>query len=732
LKPTGTKNYSVNVKVISLDSLFVGQSQAVPFSSVAGDITIPAFDPGNARPIVHTGKDTLVDVGSLVNLHGTAADSFGGTIAKYEWDLGATGKFVQTSGPDTSFHVGTTPNSAWWCRFRATDNGGNKVIDSCKITISADTPTVAIQKFTVGGSDTTVAVNDTISFRVAVSQQFGTSTLAWRFANGSPATGTFAPIPAASISPVTISSGSDTGTQKPPSSFGYQIKTVAPSAATSAYWIYVQATNSNGYSKVDSVQVIVAGDTLILAFGNALNSTIAPGGWPVNFVTALSCSVGTPSSELVLCARQKAGTIGKWEWSLDGGAFSTLTKVPVTYHGTDMTAPQLSYIDTSISPATMAGVVRTVVLRVTNNSNVVLDTITIQTGTWTTFGNTPGSIYAAAACTTGLFNLVVNNSMSNFPIQYQKVVNYSLGAIPGTIGNTWNGTSPIGLAFDDSIPICAYPEPTSGGILVKTLTNNIGVWTSIGNPVDTIKTGKEMVLAVDNHNIYVAFTADNGRISVREYNGSNWDTLGNRYVSDGAASSINLALAGGVPVVAYKDVANGNKLTVQNYQNGVWTALGGKGVSAGKVNFVSLKLDGTTPCVAYQDSSSTGAGKLIVQKFAGSAWTTVGAAGISNNPATSVSLLVSGGKYSVAYVENTPVGGGSTSTTSTMLIKQYDGAAWANLGTGIVVSSVGKAYQNLTLENSNGLYLYYALPVPVPPNGVVGPIKSTVSAFTLK
>lgn len=735
LKPaTGvTKNYSVNVKVSSTDSLFVGQSQAVPFTSVAGDIIIPSFDPGNARPIVSAGKDTVVPVGGLVKLHGSAIDSFGGAIVKYEWDPGATGRFVQTSGPDTSFHLGMTPNPAWWCRFRATDNDGNKVVDSCKITISADTPVVVIEQFVVGGPDTTVSVNDSIAFRVAVSQQFGTSTLSWRFVNGAPASGTFMPVPAASMTAVNISSAPDSGSQTVASVPGYLIKTVAPSAPTNAYWIYVQATNNNGYARVDSVKVIVTGDTLIPAFGSALISTIPQGGWPVNFVSALSCSVGTSAVELVLCARQKSGQISKWEWSIDGAAFSTLTKTPATYRGSDLTAPLLSYIDTSITPAALAGTIMTVVLRVTNNTTVVLDTIMIQTGIWTSFnGGVPGSIYSAAGCISGVYDLIVNNSVSNLPIQYQKVVNYALSSLGGSIGAAWNATSPVALAFDDSFPVCAYMESTAGGIVVKNLPSSAGAWTVLGNPVDSMKTGKEIVLAVDNHNVYMAFTADNGKLCLWEYSGSSWDTLGKRYISDGAASSINLVVTGGTPYIAYKDAANGNKLTVQSYQDGAWTALGGKGISSGTVNFISLKLDGAVPWVAYQDSSTAGAGKLTVQKFVSSAWTTVGSVGISNNPASWVTLLISSGKYYVAYVENTAVGGGGTSVTCSILVKQFTGSSWSNLGTGTVISAVGKTFQNLSLVSSGGLYLYSASPVPIPPGGVAGPIKSIVTAYALK
>jgi hypothetical protein len=121
------KNYSVQINIYGTDDLLIGRSQIVPFNSFAGNITVPAFGASNARPVAKAGIDTAVALGTAIELHGAAVDSFGGAITKWEWSIGG-GSFVETSSGDTTFSRGT--NGAYPCILRVTDNDGNQALDT--------------------------------------------------------------------------------------------------------------------------------------------------------------------------------------------------------------------------------------------------------------------------------------------------------------------------------------------------------------------------------------------------------------------------------------------------------------------------------------------------------------------------------------------------------------------------------------------------------------------------
>jgi hypothetical protein len=132
--PSSTvKNYQVRVKIYGPGDLLVGASQLVPFTSFAGNVTIPAFQPGNARPVAFAGRDTVVLPGASILLHGTAVDSFG-TIATWEWSLDG-GPFVPSSSGDVSFS--RTTQGAYACILRVTDNDGNQALDTLTVGVLA-------------------------------------------------------------------------------------------------------------------------------------------------------------------------------------------------------------------------------------------------------------------------------------------------------------------------------------------------------------------------------------------------------------------------------------------------------------------------------------------------------------------------------------------------------------------------------------------------------------------
>jgi hypothetical protein len=125
------RHYAVTVNVYDTAGRFTGRSATVPFSSIAGNILVPPFNPGNAVPAVDAGRDTSLPTGALLALRGAAPDSFGGVVTKWEWNIAGQG-FRETSSGDT---VITLPSVAgvYHCMLRVTDNDGNVSLDTAQV-----------------------------------------------------------------------------------------------------------------------------------------------------------------------------------------------------------------------------------------------------------------------------------------------------------------------------------------------------------------------------------------------------------------------------------------------------------------------------------------------------------------------------------------------------------------------------------------------------------------------
>lgn len=143
------QNYSVYIKVYDTEGHFTGESPSVAFSSIYGDITIPTFNPGNAIPIAFAGDDTTLGPDSLLSLRGTAVDSFGGAIAKWEWDIGGTGVFKTTSSGDTTILTPSLPGDDYLCILKVIDTSGNtSPSDTLVVRIPPGAPAVSVPSST--------------------------------------------------------------------------------------------------------------------------------------------------------------------------------------------------------------------------------------------------------------------------------------------------------------------------------------------------------------------------------------------------------------------------------------------------------------------------------------------------------------------------------------------------------------------------------------------------------
>lgn len=162
---TGSKqDYSIYVNVFNTDSQFIGRSDTIDFTSIAGDIEIPLINPLNATPSVNASADSAIGIKDTFVLSGTASDNYGGEIISWSWDVGNKGDFIATT-PDSNL-VTVAPSEAddsYECVLRVMDDDSNIVFDTVSIAVETRAPIAD------AGADTTVGINDSVNLRGSAS-----------------------------------------------------------------------------------------------------------------------------------------------------------------------------------------------------------------------------------------------------------------------------------------------------------------------------------------------------------------------------------------------------------------------------------------------------------------------------------------------------------------------------------------------------------------------------------
>jgi len=242
--------------------------------------------------------------------------------------------------------------------------------------------------------------------------------------------------------------------------------------------------------------------------------------------------------------------------------------------------------------------------------------------------------------------------------------------------------------------------------------------------------------------------------TVKKFNGTNWEAVGDTEFSAGGATGTSLAFSqSGQPYVAYTDYANAAKATVMKFDGNNWVNVGNPGLSQGGVNYPSLAFSPSDnhPYVAFMDSAvgyqpnvmkfdgsnwvavgNAGltwtakyinlafnpsdsqpyvaftdlADRVIVMKFNGSNWLTVGNAGFSGGNVffTSLAFSPTGEPY-VAYMD--------TANSGKASVMKFDGTTWVYVGNE-GFSSTGASYTCLAFNPVDGqpYVLFYAVDYP--------------------
>lgn len=157
--PSKKMIYSLYVNVYNNDSLLTGRSDTILFNSNDTSLQVPLIDPFNAVPVATVLSKLIVGLSDSIFLKGSATDNFGGTIEKWEWDAGNTGKFKEVSDTNFSTIAPSETDSSYECVLKITDNDGNKAFDTVSIIVCNLPPLVN------AGNDTTVDLKSVITLK---------------------------------------------------------------------------------------------------------------------------------------------------------------------------------------------------------------------------------------------------------------------------------------------------------------------------------------------------------------------------------------------------------------------------------------------------------------------------------------------------------------------------------------------------------------------------------------
>jgi prepilin-type N-terminal cleavage/methylation domain-containing protein len=222
----------------------------------------------------------------------------------------------------------------------------------------------------------------------------------------------------------------------------------------------------------------------------------------------------------------------------------------------------------------------------------------------------------------------------------------------------------------NNTPYVAFTKvfsPTSGdGKLIKFDGTS---WVQTGNDYTDGVNAAYNVLSFYNNEPYVAYFDSGGtnKISVRKYNGSDWNYIGTQDFSGTAIRSSFSISDTGIPYVAYVESPNSG-ISVMKYENSSWSYVGGANFMG---NFaateISIDIDNNgQPYIAYEQAN-----EIFVMKFNGSTWEYVSNSTPIASGSNSPSLYINNNVPYVAYDEN----------ASGTKVQRFVNNAWETVGT---------------------------------------------------
>ena len=240
---------------------------------------------------------------------------------------------------------------------------------------------------------------------------------------------------------------------------------------------------------------------------------------------------------------------------------------------------------------------------------------------------------------------------------------------------------------------------------------NGSTWETVGNAGFTMGTGTiiDFDIAVDNAGIpFVSYPdrTKSGKISVMKFNGSSWELVGSSGFTTASGFVSRIATTStGTPYVATQVVGTG--IIVMQYNGTAWAQMGG--VLAATGADLDLVLDNDVAYVTYRDGSAV----VSVKKFNGNAWELVGTTGFTGSAFNPTLAFNTDHVPYVAYADY------SVGSTGQATVKKYNGTTWETVGSALFSS--GQIINPSLAFSGNTPYVVYG--------NRVAPNKADVMTF---
>lgn len=164
----------------------------------------------------------------------------------------------------------------------------------------------------------------------------------------------------------------------------------------------------------------------------------------------------------------------------------------------------------------------------------------------------------------------------------------------------WYGVNDLSLSENNNITYAAMAGAT---IKVHKYENNkispLGMDGFFGDTV------KYIDLKFNSGTPYVLIVGDDFKISVMNFNGTNWNFVGNKGFTPIVKSNASLAFKGNTPVIAYVNRQT-SMVELMIYNNGTWTPMAKTNALARSGYGLNLIYNDTTPYIAFSDARQSG------------------------------------------------------------------------------------------------------------------------------
>jgi len=190
------------------------------------------------------------------------------------------------------------------------------------------------------------------------------------------------------------------------------------------------------------------------------------------------------------------------------------------------------------------------------------------------------------------------------------------------------------------IPYVAYTD-LDDSFIPNVLKYENNIWENVGTP-GFVPLVLDINLALNQSDQpYVAFEElinDTLKVSVMNFNGTNWEYCGPRGFSPGSASDVKIAFdQTGTPYVAYYNKHQVWKASVMKFNGIDWEFVGNQGISESMIMHLDFAFSPSNePYIAYHDEAY--GTRESVMKFDGNNWSYVGPPGFSTSSTGGTSL----------------------------------------------------------------------------------------------